>query len=646
MGNIFANTQIPRYTLTVACLACCLLLLPFAATAQDKVSKKAMEYYNQAREHAQWDRFAEAEAALLKAIQEQPDFVTAHEQLGYLYFNTEKYADAKNSFNRMVQLAPDKSKEVYYYLAKSSFYVLQLDSAQQYLNHYRTIGAINDKRKAELDKLERNIAFAKGAVKNPAAFTPKPAGEGVNTEYFEYFPVLTADGQWLYFTRRAQEPTTKRLQEDIMVSQRINGGWGNAVSISPNVNTPDVNQGAHSISPDGRSLYFTICEGNGGYGGCDIYVSKRVGDTWGKPKNLGPVINTQHKETQPCISSDGRSLYFVSSRPGGLGMLDIWVSHLNVDGQWGQPINLGPTINTPEVDERPYIHPDGQTLYFSSEGWPGFGSTDIYVSRRVADTWGEPQNLGYPINSYAYEGGVFVSLTGDTGYFATNRFSGKTDLDIYAFEIPAAARPKLVTYVSGTVKDKSTGKVILPQIEFIDLKTGLPTNLIMPDAQTGEFLLTLPVGSDYALNINEPGYLFYSYNFPVGKQGQSQKLDIVLEPITSKKTVVLNNVFYETGLYKLKAESKTELDRLLRFLQANPTIKLEVSGHTDNVGADASNLDLSQKRANEVVNYLVAAGIDKARLKAKGYGATMPIADNGTEEGRAKNRRTEIMIVD
>jgi outer membrane protein OmpA-like peptidoglycan-associated protein len=210
--------------------------------------------------------------------------------------------------------------------------------------------------------------------------------------------------------------------------------------------------------------------------------------------------------------------------------------------------------------------------------------------------------------------------------------------------MPIAARPKTATYISGTVRDKATNKVLLPQIEFVDLITGEVTNLVVPDMQTGEFLLTLPIGSNYGLNINQPGYLFYSYNLPVDKQKHYQKLDILLEPITANSKVVLNNVFYETGLFKLKPESKTELDRLLKFMETNPTVNLEIAGHTDNVGTDPANLDLSQKRANEVANYLIAGGIDKARVKAKGYGAAQPVADNTTEAGRAQNRRTEIVI--
>jgi outer membrane protein OmpA-like peptidoglycan-associated protein len=650
MGNFPTNAQIPKYTLSQWLLVLILLVASFfPAIAQpqpQKVNKKAYDLYNESMEHLNWDRFGEAEQSLLKALEVQPDFMLAHERLGYLYFQTRKYSQSKYHFIEMLKVDPNKSKEAFYYLARSCFYIQQFDSSEYYLDTYRKVGAINPKREGELKLLESSIVFAKEAIKHPVAFTPKPAGPGVNSADNEYFPALTADSKYLFFTRQIKDPGTMHLQEDILVSQWEETGWSKSISVSSNVNTPDANQGAHSISPDGRQLYFTICENGSGYGSCDIYVSKRVGNTWGKPVNLGPNINTKYKETQPCISGDGRSLYFVSSRPGGQGMLDIWVSQMQADGNWGVPTNLGPTINTPTIDERPYMHPDGQTLYFSSDGRPGFGDADIYYSRKQEGGWSEPTNLGYPINSYYYEGGIFVSLSGELAYFATDRFTLNNNLDIYGFEMPLAARPKKVTYITGTVKDKSTKKVLLPPIEFIDLATGQTTNLIVPDAQSGEFLLTLPTGINYGLSINQPGYLFYSYNFPIDKQNSYQKLDILLEPISSKSTVVLNNVFYETGNYKLKNESKSELDRLVKFLEINPTVKLEIAGHTDNVGTDANNLDLSQKRANEVVSYLTNAGIDKARLKAKGYGASKPLADNSNEAGRTKNRRTEVTIIE
>jgi tetratricopeptide (TPR) repeat protein len=292
MGNFPANTQVSRRALSL------LLFLFLAATTllaqPQKVNKKALDLFNESTEHLQWDRFAEAEQLLLKALDVQPDFVLAHERLGYLYYNTRKYSKSKHHFVQMIQVDPNKSKEAYYYQARNNFYLHQFDSAQHYLSYYRTIGSINPKREAELKLLESSIPFAKEAIKKTFPFTPKPAGDGVNSADNEYFPALTADGKYLFFTRQIKDPLTKRLQEDILISQRENDKWSNAISVSNLINTPDANQGAHSISPDGRQLYFTICEG-GGYGGCDIYVSKKVGNSWGKPENLGPKINTTAK---------------------------------------------------------------------------------------------------------------------------------------------------------------------------------------------------------------------------------------------------------------------------------------------------------------------------------------------------------------
>ncbi len=643
MGNFPANPQIPQYSVK-AVLWLCLLLVCSTAWAQDKINKKAQALYDESSELLHWDKFDEAESLLLEALKIQPDYIKATERLGYVYYQNGKYALAHQYVNKLVQMAPNHSKEAYFYLARTGLATLQFDEGLKNLAHYRSVGAINDKREAELNLLEQNLLFAKGAIKDSFSFKPANAGPDVNTEDNEYFPSITADGSFLYFTRQKQEG--RLSQEDIMVSQWANDAWQGSYSVSPNINTNNANQGAHSISPDGNSLYFTQCEGSGGYGSCDIYVSRKRGNVWSKPVNLGPNINTRMKETQPCISPDGTRLYFVSSREGGYGKLDIWVSQLQPDGQWGTPENLGPSINTAEIDERPYIHTDNRTLYFSSDGHPGFGDADIYLSRRDADGWGKAVNLGYPLNSYNYEGGIYVSREGEEAYFATDRYSKGGDLDVYHFPLPPALRPVPVTYVRGTVKDKKTGQPLTALINFTELESSQVINEVGADVD-GSFFLILPTGASYALNISRPGYLFHSQYFSLDsiKPNRPYTLQVALQPIEVGERLVLSNIFYEKNAFALKPESKAELNDLLEFLKLNPTVSLEISGHTDNTGTDAINKELSQNRAGAVVTYLINQGIAASRLQAKGYGSSAPIATNDTEEGRAQNRRTEIKVL-
>lgn len=640
MAGFLTNTQVLERTLIAG--LCLLFALPLSA--QDKINKKAQKLYDESTELLHWDKYKEATPLLVEALDIQPEFLKARERLGFIYYQDKQYADAFTQIELLVKQSPTYSKEAYYYLAMTGLATLQTDKAKEYLAHYKKVGAIGDKRAHELKLLERNISFAGKAKNDPIPFEPIDVGPGINTTDNEYFPALTAEGEYLYFTRQKQFGI--KSQEDILVSQWSDDKWQSSLSVSNNVNTEAANEGAHSISPDGNALYFTMCEGQGGYGSCDIYVSFRKGGNWSKPKNLGASINTKYKETQPCISPDGRQLYFVSSRPGGIGKLDIWVSDLQPNGLWGEPINLGPTINTTEIDERPYIHTDNTTLYFSSDGHPGFGAADIYVSRLQANnTWGQAINLGYPLNSYSYEGGIFVSRDGSTAYFATDRFSEAGDLDIYSFPLPPSIQPIPATFVKGKVADNTNNRPLEAIITFTDIKT----DRVISNTKTselGDYFITLPTGSSYALNISKPGYLFFSKYFSLDSihANKPYLLDVQLKAIEVGESLVLNNIFYTKGSYELIPGSKAELDDLVEMLQLNPTMSLEISGHTDNTGTDAINKELSQKRANAVMQYLVDNGIEAERLKAKGYGSSKPVADNNTDLGRSLNRRTEIQV--
>lgn len=636
-----------RYLLLLALTSWC-----FAASAQNQlpsVSKKAQKFFDESTEPLNWDKFRDAEALLLKAVDAQHDFVQAHERLGYLYIKTKEFQKSYDHFLQVVTIAPNYSREAWYFLGLDALATLQFDSATAFIQRYRAVGKINAKREDDLKLLEADIAFAREAVKHPVPNKATCLDSNINTPNNEYYPSLTADMEYLYFTRQQKNPESRMTNEDIWFSKWVDGHWSVPLSVGSNINTPQFNEGAHSISPDGKTLFYTICEMPGGYGGCDIYMSKKDGNVWSKPVNLGPQINSRAKETQPCISTDGKALYFVSDREGNLGKLDIWVSYLQDNGEWGKPQNLGPNINSAGIDERPYIHPDGETLYFSSDGRPGMGDGDIYFSRKQPDgQWGKAENIGYPINSFNYEGGIFVSRDGLAAFYGTDRYSKNGDLDICSFPVPENARPHAVTYVKGFVTDQATKKPLAGSMEFIDLSTGKVANQTTSSSYDGSYLVTLPYGHDYALNMLRKGYLFYSEHFSLTNLNATNTFnkDVALAPIGKGEKMVLSNVFFATGSHDLMKESETELNKLVQFLQNNPTLKLEIQGHTDNVGKDADNLELSNQRAKAVVDFLVQAGIDKTRLTSKGYGATQPIAPNDTEEGRAQNRRTEFHITD
>jgi outer membrane protein OmpA-like peptidoglycan-associated protein len=434
--------------------------------------------------------------------------------------------------------------------------------------------------------------------------------------------------------------------EDFFYSKKENGQWRKAQPLEGNINTPE-NEGAQSISQDGKWLVFTGCNRPNGFGSCDIYISYLTNSGWSEGLNLGSRVNTDQWESQPCLSPDKRDLYFASRRFGGYGGSDIYVCHLLPNGKWSDPENLGPEVNTSGDEACPFIHADNQTLYFTSNGWPGYGDEDLYYVRKgPKGVWSKPVNLGYPINTINREGTLFIDADGKTAYFSSDRSDSRGGLDIYSFELRPDIRPFKTLWVKGNVFDKKTKQGLPSTVELTDLASNDVISRVQTD-EKGNYLITLPVGKDYAFNVNRQGYLFYSDNFNLSDRSPDSvyEKNIPLVPIEINASIVLNNIFFAVNQYDLKPASQAELDKVVQLLNENPTVKIQISGHTDNVGKPADNLALSNNRAKAVVNYLISKGIAADRLSYKGFGESQPVADNSTEEGRARNRRTELKVI-
>jgi len=387
-------------------------------------------------------------------------------------------------------------------------------------------------------------------------------------------------------------------------------------------------------------------------GSCDIYFSGNKGDSWSKPMNAGSNVNSYAWETQPSFSANGKTLFFVSNRSGGKGGTDLWQCDLlgfTDKGMpiWSKPVNLGDSINTPGNENSPFIHADGKTLYFASDQWNGLGGYDIFFSRKVNNAyWTKPINIGYPINSFRDEQGLIVDAMGRNAYYSSDR-PGSQRKDIYTFELYEEARPVPVTYIKGKVTDADSGEPLCSNVELIDLQDSTSYIKVESCWTPGEFLICLPLGKEYAFNVMKDGYLFYSENYKMRDITDYINpfiLEIKLKKIETGNSVVLRNVFFKTDSYELLPESKAELNTLTDFLKNNPTIHIELEGHTDNMGSEAYNLNLSQARAKEVFNYLADKGIKQTRMSYKGFGYSKPISTNDTEEGKALNRRTEFRI--
>jgi len=365
---------------------------------------------------------------------------------------------------------------------------------------------------------------------------------------------------------------------------------------------------------------------------------------------MGRGINSAGWDSQPSISADGNTLFFASSRSGGIGDMDIWVSNRDKQsGEWLTPVNLGPALNTSGREMSPFIHADGKTLYFASDGHIGMGGLDLFITRRDSlGNWAEPTNLGYPLNTFADEFSLVVGAGGIKAYFASARPGGFGDTDLYLFEMHEDARPVSVTYMRGIVFDEETGQRLHAEFQLVNLRTQTEYVVAFSDPDTGEFLVAIPTGIPLALNVSHPGYLFFSEHISVSetRTGADPYLfNIPLNAIREGETVVLRNIFFDTGLYQLRPESVVELLKLAELLAQNQGLAIEISGHTDNVGTFEYNLQLSKNRARAVVEFLSDHGISESRLSYKGYADTKPVDTNLTEQGRANNRRTEFTIL-
>lgn len=622
----------------------CLLLASSLNYAQTKYSisnRNAIKSYEIGSAQIDLNNFNEAIEALKTAIKQEDQFIEAYLLLADIHRSFGDYLLAKEAYKKAFSISTTFAPERLFYYAESELNTGDYEAALQHFRIYKSGGKAQFDKIQTTDKYINDCIVSIEAIKNPVAFKPENLGSSINTKDEEYFAALTSDERTLIFTRQING------KEDFYKSLKVNNQWVPSTSLSPNINTPEFNEGAQCISPDGQFLFFTGCLRPGGYGRCDIYVSKKEGNGWSIPVNLGFPINTSGWESQPSLSADGRTLYFVSDRKGGFGSYDIWKSNIGDDGKWTMPENLGANINTNYSEQYPFIHPDGKTFYFSSTGWTGFGRKDLFISRLdTSNKWSKPQNLGYPINTYGDESGLTINASGTKAFFSSNNFNGFGGFDIYSFDLPQNIRPSAVNYVKGVVFDDSDKKRLGALIDIIDLKTGNSIYTSYSDAIDGTFLGTLPKGNDYSLNASKEGYLFYSENFSLEKYvvGKPIELEVPLQKIAIGKKVVLKNIFFDSSKFDLKPASKAELQKLINFLDENANVSIEIDGHTDDVGDDQSNLVLSQNRSKAVFQYLIEHEIKAERIKYKGYGETIPVADNKTSAGRANNRRTEFVI--
>lgn len=614
-------------------------------TTVKTTSAKALSSFNAGMDEAKRDQPALAQGYFEQALKTDPKFIDAKLALADNFISLRDFFKAETHFEGALAMDSLYAPVAFFFLAQVEWELDKFAESAEHAARYLQSQPKNEKRKRSAARLRSSAEFAAEAVKRPVAFNPQSLGDSINTKWMEYFPSLTADGV-LVFTRR-----DGGSDENLYQSELKEGIWEKARPMQ-GINTPQYGEAAQAISPDGSWIALTCCnrEDEGSQGACDLYWSQLKSTGWTKPAAFSTSLNSAIWESQPSIGADNKTIIFSRGVDGVTPPVALWQTQRNASGKWDQPEKLPAHINVGGKVQTPFLHPDGQTLYFASDSLPGMGGSDIFFARREADgTWGQPQNIGYPINTKGEEGMLVVSLDGKTGYFASDRPGGRGGLDLYTFEMPVAARPQPVTYAKALVTDLMTGYPITATVEFSDVKTG-QVFMRSSTRSNGTFLVCLPAGKEYALKVGKQKYLFFSEHFNLVESATFDKpflLNIQLQPIEhalGAKPIALRNVFFETGSATLRAESLPELNSLAELLVENPSLKIQINGHTDNVGDDASNLKLSEARAKAVQDFLLGKNIGAERLRFKGFGESQALETNDTPAGRARNRRTEFVL--
>lgn len=659
---------------------CGTVFQPLAGLAQEKQgfcqemdNKKAIALYEKGKDRKKYKKPERLEF-LMKCLELEPDFAEANlamafELVARCKLENKAFTPTLPFFYKAIAACPQIHSEPYYYIGFDYYERQMNDSAIKYLDKFLNFKDDDEKKYANdfaeeqyQAKMMLKTAKKDKGLRRNVPFDPLVV-KGVSTERDEYLAYVSPDDKQCYFVRRLpvknlnQVYASDREKEVFMQAMRQkNGEFNSGEPLSAPFNEGDDNQGGCSISIDNKHLYFAMMRMEGGLQpNCDIYVCDYNGEYWGEIKKLSPVVNDpKYWDSQPSIAADGRTLYFASDRPGGYGGIDLYVTKKDpLTGQWSLPQNLGPTINTPGDEKTPFMHSDSETLYFSSTGHFGFGDYDIFYSRQnEKGEWTEPENIGSPINGETDDTGFFVSSDSKTGYFFSyneGKVNGKGmgRWDLFSFELYQEARPQQIAFLKGTVKNTdSTVAGAVVEIKDVNSKK---ISYALVDSASGDFMAAVKKKSDVLLTVKKADHAFQSIlvkgeELP-GPEKEPQNIEVQLKSAKEGESFVLNNLYYATNSAEVKAESRVVLESFAGYLKEHPAMQIEIRGHTDNVGKAEDNMALSSNRAFSVKAILEELGVEAARISAKGYGSSLPVADNSTEAGRALNRRTEFKIV-
>ncbi|MCB0481731.1 MAG: OmpA family protein [Flavobacteriales bacterium] len=628
------------------------IIFSFSGFTQSKKAEKARTLVKDGMMSESRMEYEQSIKLFAKATKVDPTYAQGWYSLGTAYnkigLNREKQFKA---FLKVTQLDSNSQLGLNAYSYLSALYTQSgiFDTAYYYFTKYLEHANFKSQNPAEVSEKKANMEFASNAYLHPIKIDPWPLNEKINDpNALQYFPVLSGDGELMLFTRRMKGSQN----EDLYISRYL-GDWHEPKKLPLSINSDEA-EGTATMSADGNMIVCSYCgDSRESYGNCDLYFSIKKGSDWEPLKNLGATINSKSYDSQPSLSADGRTLFFTSDREGGIGGLDIYYSKRDESDEWAQPVNMGPAINTTKNEGSPFIHSNGQSFFFSSQGHLGMGGYDLYLSEFEKGAWQEARNLGYPINDQNNQLSLFVTGDGKRGFFSKEEFTDQSIMAnqsrIFSFNVPVELKlGHRSNYVKGKVFDNLKKRPIGASLKLVNLETGETIGFVYANSQRGDYLMMLPEGAEYAFYAETPGYLFKSiaFDYSEKKNFDPIELDIYLDPIIKGVTVQLSNIYFETGKATLMSKSKIELDKLYKLMKQNPSLKIELGGHTDNTGGDKINLELSQKRVDAVKTHLVNKGIPADRMVGKGYGANKPIGSNDTPEGRKENRRVEFTVLE
>lgn len=653
-------------------------------------SKSSEKLYKKARDLQKAGKKAEALEIYDELLSQDPDYLEAQYYYALAYYlpiemdqyvldtkvkkqNAEK---ALTAFNAIYSICPYYKIHYNLYAARLAYFMERFAEAKKFakvlVDNPDLVSKLEQVDEAQV--IIKKSDFYDNILSNPVPFAPKPV-QGISTNADEYLATVSPDGDYFYFTRRMDVVDNSPFGHGNKINKeffcyskkRADGTFGKGEPL-PSPFNKSTNEGSPAINLTNDMLIFskmTPATVNGGnYPNYDLYCSYFIDGEWSAPEKLGGGINRDDSwESQPSLSSDGEVLFFASDRPGSIGGSDIWFSRRNANGEWQRPENLGKVINTAGNERSPFLHTDSKTLYFSSSGHDGMGGMDIFYSKMDANgRWSKPVNIGHPINTERDEVDFFVSLDGKTGYFSSDQYDAEgiliggvdgyskknTSWDIFQFELYEAARPHSMVIIKGKV-EADDGAVDNAVVEVRNSKAEVISKAKV-NAATGQYAVAAEVNKEkpenLIVNVKKEGHSFDTKMITVEQQ-QAQVVtnDAEVKKVEVGKTCDLHDINFSTNDFSLTEESKQMIKLFVEFLNENPTVKVEIQGHTDNVGDDKSNQILSESRAKSVYDYVVSQLGSSERLRYKGYGESRPIADNNTVAGRAKNRRTVFVIL-